>query len=147
MKKIFIYYSLSGNGDVVAKKFESLGFDIRRVESKLKLSKHLFPCMLKGGFLAGIGSKPKLINYDNNVNDYDEIYIGAPIWNSNLACPINTVLKETNLDNKNVTFVLYSGSGEAKKAIKNLNKNYPNAKIIKLKQPKGNLEELEKLGE
>ena len=59
---------------------------------------------MKGGFLAGIGAKPKLINYDNNVDGYDEIYIGAPIWNGRLA---NTVLRETNLKDKKFEDVFY----------------------------------------
>ena len=145
--KLFIYYSFSGNGNVVANKLENAGIEIRRVESKLKLSKRMFPCMMKGGFLAAIGSKPKLINYNNDVNNYDEVIIGSPIWNGRLACPINTVLRDTNLHDKKLTFVLYSGSGEAKKAEKKLKKKYPDSKIIILKSPMKNSSELDKLEE
>ena len=145
--KLFIYYSFSGNGNVVANKLENAGIEIRRVESKLKLSKRMFPCMMKGGFLAAIGSKPKLINYNNDVSNYDEVIIGSPIWNGRLACPINTVLRDTNLNDKKLTFVLYSGSGEAKKATKKLRKKYPDSKIIILKSPMKNSSELDKLEE
>lgn len=147
MSKLFIYYTRSGNGDIIAAKCKELGFDIRKVESKYKLSKNLFLACMKGGFHAGIGKKPKLINYDNNISNYDEIYIGSPIWNGRLSCPINTVLKNTNLDNKKVTFILYSGSGEAKHAVKKINKLYPNSRIIILKEPKKYNEELNKIGE
>ena len=145
MSKIFIYYSRSGNGEVVANKYKELGFNIRKVESKYKLSNNLFLACMKGGFHAGIGKKPKLINYDNNISEFDEVFIGSPIWNGRLSCPINTVLKNTNLDNKKVTFVLYSGSGEAKHAIKFINKKYPNAEIIVLKEPSKYEKELEKI--
>ena len=145
MAKIFIYYSRSGNGDIVANKYNELGFTIRKVETKYKLSKNLFLACMKGGFHALIGRKPKLINYDNNVSEFDEVFIGSPIWNGRIACPINTVLKNTNLDNKKLTFVLYSGSGEANNAIKKINKKYPNAEVIVLKEPKSVEKELEKL--
>ncbi len=145
MSKIFIYYTRSGNGDSVAKKYEELGFTIRKVESKYKLSKNLFLACMKGGFHASIGKKPKLINYDNNVSEFDEVFIGSPIWNGRLSCPINTVLKNTNLENKKVTFVLYSGSGEAKQATKFINKKYPNAEIVILKEPKHHNDELKKI--
>ena len=145
MNKIFIYYTRSGNGDIVSNILKDQGFEIRKVESKYKLSKNLFLACMKGGFHAGIKKKPKLINYDNNVSSFEIIYIGSPIWNGRLACPINTVLRDTNLDNKNVTFILYSGSGEAKCAVKYINKKYPNAKIIILKEPKKYNEELNKL--
>lgn len=143
--KLYIYYSNSGNGDVVASKMKDLGYDIRKVLTNYKLSKNLFLACMKGGFHAAIGKKAKLNNYDNNVSNYDEICIGSPIWNGRLSCPINTVLKNTDLNNKLITFILYSGSGEAKKAYKMILKKYPNAKIIILKQPKSNLSELDRI--
>lgn len=145
MSKLFIYYTLSGNGDVVANYLKEKGFDIRKIETKYKLSRHMFPAMMKGGFHALIGKKAKLINYDNNINNYDEIYIGSPIWNSRLTPPINTVLKETNLENKKLTFILYSGGGYGKKATKKLTKKYPNSTIINIKQPQKYNEELRKI--
>lgn len=147
MAKLFIYYSRTGNGDVVANKFKELGFELRKVETKYKLSNNLFLACMKGGFHASIGKKPKLINYDNNINDFEEVYIGSPIWNGRIACPINSVLKNTNLENKKMTFVFYSGSGEGKNALKYVNKHYPNANVIILKEPKKYSEELEKIEE
>ena len=139
--KLFIYYSLSGNGDVLKDKFAEMGYDVRKVNAK-SLKKNNFWNIFKGGFLAGIGAKSKLIDYNNDVSNYDEIIIGSPIWNGKFSCPINTVLAKTNLDNKNLKFVLYSGSGEAKKALKKINKKYPNAKVIVLKEPKKHLSRL-----
>ena len=144
MSKLFIYYSLSGNGDIIADKMKELGYDLRKVNAK-SLKKNNFWNIFKGGFLAGIGAKAKLIDYNNDISNYDEICIGSPIWNGKFSCPINTVLAKTNLDNKNIKFILYSGSGEAKKAIKKINKKYPNAQIIVLKEPKKYKEELEKI--
>ena len=36
MKKLFIYYSLSGNGDLVAERLSKLGYDPRKVKTKKK---------------------------------------------------------------------------------------------------------------
>ncbi|MBR4496535.1 MAG: hypothetical protein IKP12_05335 [Acholeplasmatales bacterium] len=147
MSKLFIYYSNSGNGDVVASKMKDLGYDIRKVLTNYKLSKNLFLACIKGGFHATIKKKAKLNNYNNDVTNYDEICIGSPIWNGRFSCPINTVLKNTNLENKLLTFILYSGGGEAKKAYQRILKEYPTAKIIILKQPKSNLGELDRIEE
>ena len=81
----------------------------------------------------------KLIDFNNNIKEYDEIIIGTPIWNSRLSSPINTVLKTIDFKDKKVSFILYSGSGKSTEII---NKKYPNAKIIDLKEPKKNKEEL-----
>ena len=92
MKKIFIYYSLSGNGDVVATYLKTKNIDVRKVIIKDKMPKSYIGQILKGGFLAGINYKMELDNFDNSTENYDEIIIGSPIWNGRLACPINTVL-------------------------------------------------------
>ena len=145
MSRLFIYYTLSGNGDVVANYLSEKGVDVRKIETKYKLTKHMFFAMMKGGFHALIGKKAKLINYDNDLSQYDEIIIGSPIWNSRLTPPINTVLRDTDLSNKKLTFILYSGGGYGKKANKKLSKKYPEATIINIKQPKKYNEELNKL--
>lgn len=145
MSKLFIYYTLSGSGDVVANYLSEKGVDVRKIETNYKLSKHMFPAMMKGGFHALTGKKAKLINYNNDLSNYDEVIIGSPIWNSRLTPPINTVLRDTDLSNKKVTFILYSGGGKGKKATKKLSKKYPNATIINIKQPKNNSEELKKI--
>ena len=146
MSKLFIYYSFSGNGDAVAACLKEKGFEIRKVESEFKLSKKLFPQMMKGGFSAGIGQKPGLIGYNSDVSGYEEVWIGAPIWNGRLASPVNTILRDTELQGKKLCFVLYSGSGFGKKADEKLRKEYPEAVIIHLKQPKDIPAELGKLG-
>ncbi len=145
MNKIFIYYSLTGNGDIVANYLRDNGVDIRKVTAIDKMPRGKVGRILTGGFLASIGYKAKLINFNNDVSIYDEVIIGSPIWNGRLSCPINSVLKEINLDNKKVVFILYSGSGKSKKATKKINKKYPGARIIDIKEPKDNLELLEKI--
>ena len=141
MKKIFIYYSLSGNGDVVATYLKTKNIDVRKVIIKDKMPKSYIGQILKGGFLAGINYKMELDNFDNNTDNYDEIIIGSPIWNGRLACPINTVLDNIDL-NKRISFVLYSGSGEAPKAEKMIRERYGNVNIIALKDPKKNIDDM-----
>lgn len=139
MKKLFVYYSNTGNGDKVREYFEKKGFDIRKVEQKKELPKSFFFKIMAGGFLAGIHHKPKLVNFDPDVSAYDEIVIGSPIWNGLPACPINTVLRDTDISGKKVAFVLYSGGGTAPKAVKMLKDNY-NANVVELMEPKKNPE-------
>ncbi|MBP1588465.1 MAG: hypothetical protein ILO53_08730 [Clostridia bacterium] len=145
MSKLFIYYSFSGNGDAVAAKMAEKGFELRRVETPFKLSDKLFPQMMKGGFSAAISQKPALTNYDSDVSGFDEVCIGAPIWNGRFASPVNTVLRDTDLSGKKLTFVLCSGSGGAKNASAKVAKLYPDAAVIHLRQPKDNADELAKL--
>lgn len=145
MKKLFIYYSLTGNGDVVANHLKEKGYEIRKVEKKKKMPKSFFFCIMTGGFLASIGAKSKLKEYDHNIEGYDEIVIGSPIWNARFSSPLNRLLKDIDIKDKNVTFIFTAGSGEGKKALEKVNKLYPNAKCIFLKDPKKNTDELNKI--
>lgn len=145
MKKIFIYYSHTENGDLVAKQLKERGFDIRKVIKKKPLPKSFFWSVMTGGFLAGINHKDKLKDFDDNIEEYDEVVIGSPIWNAKFSAPINTVLSQIDVSNKIVSFILYSGSGEAPKAIERIKREYPNSNYVVLKEPKKYDEELEKL--
>lgn len=136
MKKIFIYYSLSGNGDEVANYLKDKDIDIRKVETKEILPSNTILRILAGGFLAGINHKDKLVDFDSNISKYDEVIIGSPIWNDHLSCPINTVLDEIDLVGKKAVFILYSGNGYTKKAQEKIKNKYPDSEIIHLKEPK-----------
>ena len=147
MRKIFIYYSLTGNGDEVSSYLASRGYDVRKVVEKKKMPKSFFFSILAGGFRAGLNLKGKLINYNPDVNDYDEIVIGSPIWNGRFPPAINRVLSCTGLSNKKLTFLFYSGSGDGPKALKKVRKLYKEANIIFLKEPKKHPQEYEKIKE
>ena len=142
MKKIFIYFSLTGSGDVVSDYMKKNGYDIRKVISKYKYPKKMFPLMMVGGFKALTKMKDKLIDFDSNISDYDEVVIGTPIWFDRVSSPINTVLSKLDLSNKKVSFILYSASGDAKKATERL-KDIGDITI--LKEPKKYKEELNKI--
>ena len=147
MNKLFIYYSNTGSGDIVSKEFEKAGYEIRKVVEKKKMPKSFFWSIMVGGFRAGLGLKGKLVNYDNNVSSFDKIIIGSPIWNGKFPPTINAVLKQTNFEGKDLTFVFYSGSGEGKKAEARVKKEFPSAKILFLKEPKKYKDELKKIKE
>ena len=145
MKNLFVYYSNSGNGDVVASYLSENGVDIRKVEPEKKLPKALFPQMMKGGFLATINHKSKLKEFNADISGYDGVMIGSPVWNGRLLCPINTVLASLDLSGKTVSFILYAGGGSAPKAVDKINEKYPGASVVVLKEPKKNADELKKI--
>jgi len=145
MKKLFIYFSLTGNGDLVADCLKEKGFEIRKVEMKKRLPKSFFFCVLTGGFLAGLGVKSKLKEYDRSIDGYDEIVVGSPIWNGRFSSPLNRLLKDIDFKGKNIKFLFTAGSGEGKHALKKANRLYPEAECIFLKEPKKHKEELGKI--
>jgi flavodoxin len=144
MNRVFIYYSLSGNGETVADYLSKKDYSIVKVETKSKMPKSMFFRILVGGFKASVNYKDKLKDFDPDISKYDEVVIGSPIWNSRLCSAINSVLDKIDLTGKKVTFVLYSASGEKNKATEMLKDKY-NCEVINLKEPKKNNDELNKL--
>ena len=100
MKKLFIYYSLSGNGDFLAEQLKKQGYEIRKVIEKKKAPKVFFFRILSGGFRAGMNAKGKLIDYNNDISEFDEVVVGSPIWNGRFTPAINSVLAETDFKDK-----------------------------------------------
>lgn len=147
MSKLFIYYSLSGNGDVVAEALKQKGYETTKVEPAKQPPKNIFLQMMRCGFNAGRQYCEPLKDYKADVTMFDGIVIGSPVWNGRLSCPINTVLQETDLKGKKVTFVLYSGSGEAQKAERQIRTAVPDAGIIHLQEPKKHTETLGRLSD
>ncbi len=145
MKRLFIYFSLTGNGDLVAERMKEKGFEIRKLEMKKGLPKSFFLCMMTGGFLAGVAAKAKLKEYDYDINSYDEIVIGGPIWNGRFSTPLNRLLDDIDFKGKKLKFVFAAGSGEGKHALKKANNLFPGSECIFLKEPKKYPEELAKL--
>lgn len=136
MKKLFLYSSFTGSGDIVSKEFEKAGFELRKAVEKKKFPKSFFWSIMSGGFRATLGLKGKLVSYDKDVSSFEKIVIGSPIWNGRFPPVMNAVLKETDFSNKDLTFVFYSGSGEGRKAEERVKKEFPSAKILFLKEPK-----------
>ena len=136
MSTLFLYYSNSGNGDVVAEYLREKGAEIRKVEPKKPLPKSFFWSVMTGGFLATIGHKSKLADFDKDFEGFDRIVIGSPVWNGRVSCPINALLSSVDFGEKPLSFVLYAGGGTAPKALARIAKEYPNAKAVVLKEPK-----------
>lgn len=147
MNKIFIYYSYTGNGDAVAEYLKEKEFKIRKVIPQKPIPKNRALGIIVGGYKASVGYMDKLEEFNSDINDYDEVWIGSPVWNSRLSSPINAVLSKLDLTGKQVTFVLYSASGKASKAEERIHKEYPEARVIELKEPKEDKGEMGKCGE
>ena len=145
MKKLFVYYSLSGSGDAVAAYLAQNGYNTRKVITEKPMPKSFFLQIMKGGFAAGIDKKEKLSGFDPDLSGYDAVVIGSPVWNGRISPPVNTVISSLDLTGKDVSFVLYAGGGEAPKAVEKLSALFPGAPVTVLKEPKKYPEELEKL--
>ncbi|MBU3113909.1 flavodoxin family protein [Clostridium lacusfryxellense] len=116
MKAVMIYYSLEGNTDFIATKIaEMTGADSVRLIPKKEFSKGNFKKFIWGGKSAVFNEKPKLINEKINLDLYDTIIIGTPIWAGTFSPPIMTFLNDYTFKDKNIfLFACHAGGGAQK---------------------------------
>lgn len=122
MNKYFIYFSISGNGDFLAQKFEEIGYKSVKVEMIKPIKKVGFFSIMKYGFRAGRNKQEKIKEINIDLKEDDEVIIGSPVWNGRFSTPINTVLSQLALNKETTGFVVYPAGEEAKKVNDQLKK-------------------------
>jgi len=83
-------------------------------------------------------SRPGIKNKVNNLNDYDTVIIGFPVWWYTAPTIINTFIEENDLTNKKVYIFVTSGSSSFAGSLKDLRNTYPNIDFVDGKRFTGN---------
>lgn len=116
MKSVVIYFSLEGNTHLVAKMIaERAGADLIRLEPEKEYQSSGFGKYFYGGKSVIFHEKPKLLNENLNLNEYDTVIIGTPIWAGSFTPPINTFLSENIIKDKSIFLFATHKGGDTKK--------------------------------
>lgn len=75
--------------------------------------------------------RPRIRNRIDNVDKYDTIYLGFPIWWYTAPRIINTFLESYDFSNKKVILYCTSGGSSIDKTYNDLKNSYPNIDFIK----------------
>ncbi len=75
-------------------------------------------------------SRPEIKNKVNNLNDYDTVIIGFPVWWYTAPTIINTFIEENDLTNKKVYIFVTSGSSSFAGSLKDLRNTYPTINFV-----------------
>ncbi len=128
MKTAIVYYSMSGNTKYAADKIaaeikSSSEVDVIRIEPETAYPDKGAKKFFWGGKSAVMGEKPALQPYEFDIEKYDRIIFGTPVWASTFAPPLRTFISENqNVKEKKIAvFACFSGGG-AQKAIDKLKK-------------------------
>ena len=94
MKTAIVYYSMSGNTDMVARKTaEELGGSLTELRPVKEYPSKGFRKFIRGGKSAVMGEKPALEPYTFD-DSSDLVIIGSPVWAGNIAPPLRTFITE-----------------------------------------------------
>ncbi len=119
MKKLVVFYSLSGNTEIVAKTIaKELKADLCRVEETRKRNRFLV--YMTGGFAAFRDKCSEIKPVALDVHDYDLIFLGSPVWASRPVPAINAFISSTDFKNRKVIVFFTMGGEEYRKAVSNI---------------------------
>lgn len=125
MKILIIYYSLDGNTDYAARKIaDATGADILRLYTKKAFPNTGAKKYIWGGMSAVIAQRPKLKPYELDLNAYDMIVFGFPVWASSITPPLRSFIMENRkiLKTKEIAAFACQGGQGAEKAFEKMKK-------------------------
>lgn len=119
MKTVVIFYSLEGNtkfiSEIIAKELKA---DLVELKTKKEFPSSGFKKFVWGGKSVVFKENPELVNQNINLNAYDNIVIGTPIWAGTYASPFNTFVKQYKFTGKKVALFASNDGGGAVKCFK-----------------------------
>ena len=134
-KKLVAYFSASGTtkkaAEMVAK---AAGADLYEIKPKTAYTKADLNWMDKNARstveMNDKAFRPALADKDAKVENYDEIFVGFPIWWYVAPTIINTFLESYNFSGKKVILFATSGGSGFGNTVKELKPSAPSADII-----------------
>lgn len=129
MKRIIVYYSLSGNTEEAVKTIaEKLDCETLRIDTVKEMPKSFIARILVGGGQVAMNKIPEIKPIGIDINAYDEIFLGTPVWNSKGVPAINAFLRDKTACQKVKGLIITSGGGDIDKCVKALEGKTPNVK-------------------
>ena len=123
-KTLVIYFSRAGenyavgniekgNTEIIAEYIRDItGADLFKVERKVPYSENYTRCTEESAEEQRTNVRPELVKYLDNIDNYEVIYIGYPIYWGTMPNPMFTQLEKLNWNGKIVKyFSTHEGSG------------------------------------
>ncbi|HZJ78355.1 MAG TPA: flavodoxin [Clostridia bacterium] len=131
MKSIVIFYSLEGNTKFMANCIaQKLNADLLELKPKNDPPAKGLTKYFLGSISALLRAKPKLVNESVDLNDYDNIIVGSPVWAGNLAPALNTFISQNEIIDKSIVFFTCHGGKISGKCFERFKDCYPNNRFL-----------------
>lgn len=82
--------------------------------------------------------RPPILEKVSNIEKYNDVIIGFPVWWYTAPTIINTFIEENNLDNKDVYVFVTSGGSGSDGSFNDLKKMYNNIHFVSSRRFRGN---------
>ena len=113
MKKAVIFYSYEGNtkfmAESIAKEIEA---DLIELKPKNEKKSKGFMKYFWGGRAVMRNIKPELLPLNKDIQEYDVLFIGTPVWAFSYAPALNSFLSENQFRGKKIGLFCCHGGGK-----------------------------------
>ena len=138
-KTLISYFSASGVTREVAQELSNiLNADLFEIEPLKPYTKEDLDWTDKNSRstyeMENKSSRPKVKNKVENIDNYDTIILGFPVWWYTAPTIVNTFIEENNLKDKIVYIFVTSGSSDSEKSFNDLKETYPEINFISSKR-------------
>jgi flavodoxin len=115
MKTLIIYYSFEGSTKLIAETIKNkLDADILELKLKKDIKTHGFMKYVWGGKMVVMKESPELEKFDININDYNQIIFGTPVWAGIFVPAFRTFFNNYKFSGKNVALFICHDGGPGK---------------------------------
>lgn len=130
-KTLVLYYSQTGTTKVVAEAIAAqLGADIASFDVTDPYTGSFDETIARCMKERTEGITPELAGLDVELEEYDTVFLGFPIWFGTYAPPVAALLKTGNFDGKTIVPFCSFGSGGLESSTADLKAALPNATIL-----------------
>ena len=131
MSILVVYFSFDGNTKFIAEKItETINADIIELKTSKKYPTEGLSKYFWGGKSVIFGEKPKLTNDSIDLNRYETIFIGTPVWAGSYTPPIKSFISQYKLQGKRIALFASHGGNGAEKCFAKLKAALPGNKFI-----------------
>lgn len=131
IKVLVVYYSWSGNTRTIAELIQKeTGGDIFEIQTDHVYPERYNTLALQAKKEIEDGFKPAVKNKVSNINAYDIIFVGTPVWWNSIPPPVTAFLGEHDLSGKTVVPFVSYGGGDTEQCFKDIEKLIPNSKVL-----------------
>lgn len=130
-KALVLYYSQTGNTEVVAKALQaSLGADIEAILPVVPYDGDFQATIERSRKEMDEGAFPEIQPVSKDIKSYDIIFLGFPVWFGTYAPPIETLLKSADFSGKKIVPFCTFGSGGLETSVAALKAKLPDSEIL-----------------
>lgn len=130
-KKLIVYYSYTGNTKMIAEEIKKkLSCDILELEPQIPYSSDYQTVVEEEQNNSSNDKERSIVEITKDLNEYDEIIIGSPVWWYTITPVIRTFLKENDLTGK-IIKPFATNAGWLGHTFQEIEKLCPNSKVEK----------------